>query len=254
MGWKPLTNIFTFCCGLSHQNWIIKKKHSRNWVFFDVIYWFKAKFSIIICLIPKIKIYKWSFNCSNRSKVKGFTWLYLNSINMKTDAKIVHSQKITPFLWYRKGAEKAAEFYVSIFPNSKIIATTYYPKEVEEVSGMETWTVMTVDFELDWIKFTAINWWPPFELTPAVSFLVNCDDQKEVDYYWDKLTSDWWQEVECGWLTDKFWLSWQITPSILNEYITDPDPAKVWRVMGEMLKMKKIEIEPLVRAYKGSKN
>ena len=171
---------------------------------------------------------------------------------MKADIKKGHIQKITPFLWYKEGAEKAAEFYVSVFPNSKIVSTTRYPKEAEEASGMKAWWVMTVEFELEWLTFTAINGWPPFELTPAISFLVSCEDQKEVDYYWNKLSSDWWQPIECGWLTDKFWLSWQIIPKILNEYITDPDPVKVWRVMEAMLKMVKIEIEPLIRAYEGN--
>jgi predicted 3-demethylubiquinone-9 3-methyltransferase (glyoxalase superfamily) len=159
-------------------------------------------------------------------------------------------QKITPFLWYDHQALGAANFYVSIFPNSKIVTVTRYPKEVEEASGKKAGEVMTVDFELKGQKFTAINGGPAFKLSEAVSFVIECDDQKEVDYYWNKL-ADAGEENVCGWLKDKYGLSWQVTPRILLEMIAGPDPKKVGRAMKEVLSMKKIIIKDLEEAYRG---
>jgi predicted 3-demethylubiquinone-9 3-methyltransferase (glyoxalase superfamily) len=145
----------------------------------------------------------------------------------------LHASKITPFLWFDKNAEEAIRFYTSIFKNSKIIQL--HP--------------MVSTFELDGQKFMALNGGPQFRFTEAISLFVNCDTQEEIDYYWEKLTSDGGSEVECGWLKDKYGLSWQIVPAILNEFISDPDREKSERVMKALLKMKKLEIKGLKEAF-----
>ena len=156
-------------------------------------------------------------------------------------------QKITPFLWFDTEAEEAAKFYVSVFKNSKVVSTTRYgeagpgPKE----------SVMTVEFDLEGQRFVGLNGGPQFKFTEAVSFVVNCTTQEEVDYFWEKL-SEGGQEIQCGWLKDKYGLSWQVVPTILIEFLQDKDPVKAQRVMKAMLQMKKIEIEPLKRAYEGN--
>ncbi len=153
--------------------------------------------------------------------------------------------KITPHLWFDDQAEEAAGFYTSIFPNSKIVSTDYYPKAAEEVSGKPAGSVMTVEFELDGQKFVALNGGPEFKFTEAISFLVSCKDQDEIDYYWEKLTQGG-EEVQCGWLKDKFGLSWQIVPTGLEELMSDPQ--KVELVTQAFLDMKKIDIETLRKA------
>jgi predicted 3-demethylubiquinone-9 3-methyltransferase (glyoxalase superfamily) len=155
-------------------------------------------------------------------------------------------QKITPFLWYDTEAEEAAKFYCSIFKNSKIHRTARYPEGSPYPAG----TVMTVEFELDGQRFIALNAGPHFKFNEAVSFSIECDTQAEVDHYWDKLTSGG-QESMCGWLKDKFGLSWQVIPEALGRYLTDKDRAKTDRVMQAMLKMKKIVIADLDNAYGG---
>mgnify|MGYP001125744318 CR=1 FL=1 len=155
---------------------------------------------------------------------------------------------VTPFLWFDTEAEEAAKFYVSIFPNSKITGVTRYGKSGPGPDG----SVMTVNFELDGQRFTALNAGPQFKFTEAISFVIECQTQEEVDRYWTKLTAGG-QEVECGWLKDRYGLFWQVTPRILLEMIGDPDPAKAERVMKAMLQMKKIEIAPLKQAYEGAK-
>ena len=155
---------------------------------------------------------------------------------------------VTPFLWFNTEAEEAAKFYVSIFPNSKITGVTRYGKSGPGPDG----SVMTVNFELDGQRFTALNAGPQFKFTEAISFVIECQTQEEVDRYWTKLTAGG-QEVECGWLKDRYGLFWQVTPRILLEMIGDPDPAKAERVMKAMLQMKKIEIAPLKQAYEGTK-
>jgi predicted 3-demethylubiquinone-9 3-methyltransferase (glyoxalase superfamily) len=155
---------------------------------------------------------------------------------------------VTPFLWFDTEAEEAAKFYVSIFPNSKITGVTRYGKSGPGPDG----SVMTVNFELDGQRFTALNAGPQFKFTEAISFVIECQTQEEVDRYWTKLTAGG-QEVECGWLKDRYGLFWQVTPRILLEMIGDPDPAKAERVMKAMLQMKKIEIAPLKQAYEGTK-
>jgi len=155
---------------------------------------------------------------------------------------------VTPFLWFDTEAEEAAKFYVSIFPNSKITGVTRYGKSGPGPDG----SVMTVNFELDGQRFTALNAGPQFKFTEAISFVIECQTQEEVDRYWTKLTAGG-QEVECGWLKDRYGLFWQVTPRILLEMIGDPDPAKAERVMKAMVQMKKIEIAPLKQAYEGTK-
>jgi len=158
--------------------------------------------------------------------------------------KTTLTQRITPFLWFNNQAEEAAKFYTSIFKNSKIGAISRYPKGTPGPAG----TVMTVDFELDGQKFVALNGGPQFPFTEAVSFVVNCETQEELDYYWEKLSSAGGKEVQCGWLTDKFGVSWQIVPTILDELVTDKDPAKAERVMHALLKMVKLDINKLKEA------
>lgn len=164
----------------------------------------------------------------------------------KTPEKQPQSQKITTFLWFNDNAEEAANFYTSIFKNSKIRNITYYggagagPKD----------RVMTVDFELDGQQFIALNGGPTFKFTEAISLLVHCQTQEEIDYFWEKL-SEGGEKVECGWLKDKYGLAWQITPDVLLGFLTDPDEKRKDRVMKAMMQMKKIEIKPLLEAAKG---
>jgi len=153
-------------------------------------------------------------------------------------------QKITPFLWFDSQAEAAANFYVSIFNNSRVLGISRYGEAGPGPKG----SVMTVDFELDGQRFTGLNGGPHFKFTEAVSFVVHCKTQEEVDTFWGKLLEGG-QESQCGWLKDKYGLSWQIVPTILAEMLRDPDPQKSKRVMEAMLKMKKIDIAGLTRAY-----
>ena len=156
-------------------------------------------------------------------------------------------QKISAFLWFDNNAEEAVNFYVSVFKNSKILQTTRYG----EVGPGPKGTVMTIAFELDGQEFTALNGGPQFKFTEAISLVVHCDTQEEVDYYWEKL-SEGGEKVECGWLKDKFGLFWQITPDVLLELIGDPDEEKQQRVMKAMMKMKKLDIEQLKQAAENS--
>jgi predicted 3-demethylubiquinone-9 3-methyltransferase (glyoxalase superfamily) len=160
------------------------------------------------------------------------------------------TQRITPFLWFDHQAEEAANFYVSVFRNSKIRGIARYDEEAAKASGRPTGSVMTVAFELDGQAFTGLNGGPLFTFTEAVSFVVNCETQEEVDHFWNKLSAGG-QEVQCGWLKDRFGVSWQVVPTILVEMLQDKDSEKSRRVMAAMLKMKKIEIEALRQAYDG---
>ena len=159
-------------------------------------------------------------------------------------------QRITPFLWFDGNAEEAVKFYVSIFKNSKIGSVSRYDEETAKASGRPKGTVMTVSFELEGQEFTALNGGPEFKFTEAISFVVNCETQAEVDDFWEKLSAGG-QEVQCGWLKDKFGVSWQVTPRVLMEMLYDKDPEKSKRVMAAMLKMTKIDIAGLKRAYEG---
>jgi len=154
-------------------------------------------------------------------------------------------QKITPFLWFDNNAEEAMKFYTSVFKNSKIGRVTLYPEGSPGPAG----TVMVGTFQLAGQEFIALNGGPIFKFTEAISFVVNCESQQEVDEYWNKLTAGGGKEAECGWLKDKFGLSWQIVPTILSKLMGDKDKEKSKRVMQAMLKMKKIDIGGLQRAY-----
>ncbi len=155
-------------------------------------------------------------------------------------------QKITPFLWFDGQAEEAANFYVSIFKDSKIDGVSRYGDAGPGPKG----SAMTVSFTLQEQKFIALNGGSHYQFSPAISFFVNCDDQKEVDELWDKLSSGG-KTMQCAWLTDKFGVTWQIVPKILMELMQDKDPVKSQRVMRAMMKMVKINIEDLKRAYRG---
>jgi predicted 3-demethylubiquinone-9 3-methyltransferase (glyoxalase superfamily) len=154
-------------------------------------------------------------------------------------------QKITPFLWFDNRAEEAATFYVGVFPNSKIHKVVRYGAAGPGPPG----SVMTVEFVLDRRSFVALNGGPHFKFTEAISFVVNCQTQEEVDHYWEKLSAGG-AEVQCGWLKDKFGLSWQIVPTVLPELLSDPDPEKSHRVMKAMLAMKRLDIRALSEACK----
>jgi len=155
-------------------------------------------------------------------------------------------QKITPFLWFDNNAEEAMNFYVSIFKNSKVISVSRYGEAGPGPKG----TVMTAQFQLEGQEFMALNGGPHFKFTEAISLLVNCETQQEVDELWAKLTAGG-QESQCGWLKDKYGLSWQVVPTILPRMLKDQDPKKAQRVMKAMLQMKKIDIEGLKQAYDG---
>jgi predicted 3-demethylubiquinone-9 3-methyltransferase (glyoxalase superfamily) len=152
-------------------------------------------------------------------------------------------QKITPFLWFDNQAEEAMNFYVSIFKNSKVLTVNRYGDSGPGPKG----TVMTASFLLDGQEFVALNGGPVYKFTPAISFVVNCETQQEVDELWEKLSAGG-REDRCAWLHDKFGVSWQIVPRILIQLLSDPDPAKAGRVMQAMMKMKKIDIATLQRA------
>jgi predicted 3-demethylubiquinone-9 3-methyltransferase (glyoxalase superfamily) len=155
-------------------------------------------------------------------------------------------QNITPFLWFNGQAEEAASFYVSIFKNSRIVKTSYYLEESPGAPG----TVMTVQFILDGLEFVALNGGPEFKFSPAVSFVANCQTQDEIDRLWRDLSAGG-QEIQCGWLTDKFGVTWQITPVVLLEMIGSADKAAAQRAFTAMMGMKKLDIAALRQAYEG---
>jgi predicted 3-demethylubiquinone-9 3-methyltransferase (glyoxalase superfamily) len=153
-------------------------------------------------------------------------------------------QKITPFLWFDNQAEEAVNFYLSIFKNSKIVNVARYGEAGPGPEG----SVMTVVFQLDGQEFIALNGGPHFRFNEAISFVVNCETQEEIDEMWEKLSACG-KKVECGWLKDRYGISWQIVPTVLGELLTDPDPEKAQRVMKAMLQMVKIDIKTLKQAY-----
>src|SRR5258707_467278 len=161
-----------------------------------------------------------------------------------------HMQKVTPFLWFDNQAEEAVKFYTSIFNNSKIGKIARYGEEGEQVSGRPKGSVMTVEFQLEGQEFVALNGGPHFKFTEAISFVVNCKTQAEVDKFWKKLSAGG-KEVQCGWLKDKYGLSWQIVPTVLGELLSGQDAEKSQRVMQAMLKMVKLDIKKLKQAAKG---
>lgn len=161
-------------------------------------------------------------------------------------------QKITPFLWFDDQAEDAVNFYTSLFKNSKIGRIFHYTEEAAEKSGRPVGSVLTIEFEIEGQKFVALNGGPLFKFNESVSFVINCETQEEVDYFWGKLTADGGEESACGWLKDKFGFSWQVTPTVLIDMLHDKDPEKAERVMKAMLQMQKIEIPKLKAAYGGN--
>ena len=161
-------------------------------------------------------------------------------------------QKITPCLWFDNQAEEAVEFYTTVFRNSKIVKVARYGEAGYEIHGKQAGTVMTVAFELDGQAFTALNGGPIFKFNEAISLQVNCETQEEVDYYWEKLSQGGDEKAQqCGWLKDKYGVSWQVVPRVLPEMLTDSDSEKSGRVMKAMLQMKKLDIDELKRAYAG---
>jgi predicted 3-demethylubiquinone-9 3-methyltransferase (glyoxalase superfamily) len=154
----------------------------------------------------------------------------------------IEMDRITPFLWFNDQAEDAANFYVSVFKNSKIKQVTRYPEGGPAPAGK----VMVVVFELDGREYLALNGGPMFKFTEAISLVVNCDTQEEIDYYWEKLTADGGREVQCGWLKDKYGLSWQVVPNVVGRLMADPVKGK--RVMAEVIKMKKLDLKTMEEA------
>jgi predicted 3-demethylubiquinone-9 3-methyltransferase (glyoxalase superfamily) len=162
------------------------------------------------------------------------------------------SGKITPCLWFDDRAEEAARFYVGIFKNSRLGRIARYGEAGREVHGKKPGTVMTVEFDLDGQTFTALNGGPVFKFNEAISFQVACATQQEVDYYWEKLSQGGDEQAQqCGWLKDKYGVSWQIVPTVLPALLSDPDPAKSQRAMQAMLQMKKLDIHKLQQAHAG---
>ncbi|MDM5294770.1 VOC family protein [Peribacillus simplex] len=161
-------------------------------------------------------------------------------------------QKITTNLWFDSQAEEAAKFYTSIFENSRIRRITSYGNEGNQIHGKPEGSVMTVEFDLEGQAFVALNGGPQFKFTEAISFIIHCEDQKELDYYWRKLSEAGDEKAQvCGWLKDQFGISWQIIPEILTEMVNDSNPEKSERMMKALLQMKKIDIKTLKQAYHG---
>lgn len=161
-------------------------------------------------------------------------------------------RKMTNCLWFDDQAEEAARFYTSIFPNSKIETTTRYSAEAAKVSGRPEGSVMTVTFELEGNKFMGLNGGPVFQFSEAVSFMVPCRDQKEIDFFWDKLTADGGQPGQCGWLKDRFGVSWQVVPGNMEEIMKQGDTEGQRRVMAVLLTMTKLDVAALRRAAEGA--
>ncbi len=157
-------------------------------------------------------------------------------------------QKLTTCLWFDHQAEEAAKFYVSIFKNSKIGAISHYGEEAAKAAGIPKGSVMTVNFTLDGQQFMGLNGGPTFKFTSAISFMVNCKDQKELDRFWSKLSAGG-EILECGWLKDKYGLSWQIVPAAIGKWMSGKDPKRSGRAMHALLQMKKLDIKTLQQAY-----
>lgn len=164
----------------------------------------------------------------------------------------ISTAKITPCLWFDNEAEEAARFYVSVFKNSRVGRVSRYGKEGFEIHGRPAGSVMTIEFELDGVRFTALNGGPVFKFTEAISLQVYCDSQEEIDYFWSKLSAGG-EEGPCGWLKDKYGLSWQVVPRILPDMLADENSDKAQRVTKAFLQMKKFDIAELERAYEGKR-
>ena len=159
--------------------------------------------------------------------------------------------KLTPCLWFENQAEEAAKFYCSVFKDSKIGRTAYYPDAGQDVHGKPAKSVLTVEFELEGMPFTALNGGPMFKFNEAVSIQIPCKTQEEIDYYWNALTADGGQESQCGWLKDKYGLSWQVFPEFMGELLSGPDRAAAARAMNAFMKMKKFDIATIEKAKQG---
>jgi predicted 3-demethylubiquinone-9 3-methyltransferase (glyoxalase superfamily) len=160
-------------------------------------------------------------------------------------------KKLIPHLWFDDQAEEAVRFYTDIFPKSKVHHTVRYPEAAQEVSGRPAGSVMTIDFELDGQPFVALNGGPEFKFNEAISFLIPCKDQKEIDYFWTRLT-DGGEESVCGWLKDRFGISWQVVPEHLSDMMKDDDQGKVEAVTASFMKMRKLDVKELEQAYKAA--
>ncbi len=180
--------------------------------------------------------------------VRGKQYPARSEVEIRSTKAQTMMQKITPCLWFDNQAEEAMKFYVSIFKNSTIGNVTYYGEEGAKVSGRPKGSVMTVTFQLDGQEFMALNGGPHFTFSEAVSFIVNCQTQEEIDELWEKL-SEGGEKGQCGWLKDQYGLSWQIVPTVLGEMMQDQDPEKTNRVMVAILQMKKINIKGLQQAF-----
>jgi predicted 3-demethylubiquinone-9 3-methyltransferase (glyoxalase superfamily) len=168
------------------------------------------------------------------------------------EKKMPTISRIAPCLWFDGRSEEAARFYTAIFPNSRINTISHYPGVGQEVHGQEPGSVLTVVFELDGQSFTALNGPPIFKFTEAVSLQVFCDTKEELDHYWDRLGAGGDEQArQCGWLKDKYGLSWQVVPRFLADYMTDPDPRKVERVFAALSPMKKLDFDELRRVFAG---
>ena len=166
----------------------------------------------------------------------------------------INKKTIAPCLWFDGQAEEAVAFYTTVFPNSKVVSTSHYTKAGREVHHKEPGTVMTIAFELEGQPFTALNGGPEFRFNEAVSFQINCETQEEIDRFWKKLSSGGDPKAQqCGWLKDRYGLSWQVVPKVLEEMMRDPDAEKAGRVMEAMLEMKKIDLATLKEAYAGTR-
>ena len=159
-------------------------------------------------------------------------------------------QKITPCLWFDTEAQEAAEFYVSVFKDSRILRVLHYTDAGYEIHGKAPGTVLTVEFELSGQRFTALNGGPHFKFSEAISLEILCETQQEIDYYWEKL-SEGGEEGNCGWLKDRYGLSWQITPILLGDMLSHPDEDKCMRVTDAFLQMKRLDLGELVKAFEG---
>lgn len=159
--------------------------------------------------------------------------------------------KLTTCLWFENQADEAAKFYCSVFKNSKIGRTAYYPNAGEEIHGKPANSVLTVEFELEGMPFTALNGGPMFKFNEAISIQVPCKTQEEIDYYWNALTADGGQESQCGWLKDKYGLSWQVFPEFMGELLSGTDRAAAARAMNAFMKMKKFDIATIEKARQG---
>jgi predicted 3-demethylubiquinone-9 3-methyltransferase (glyoxalase superfamily) len=163
------------------------------------------------------------------------------------------TQKISACLWFDMQAEEAVNFYISVFKNSRIIRTSYYGKEGYEIHKMPEGTVLTIEFELEGTRFVAMNGGPLFTFSEAISFIINCENQDEIDYYWEMLTADGDPNAQqCGWLKDRYGVSWQVVPAALAEMIADSNSEKAGRVMHALMQMKKLDIKVLEDAYRGA--